>query len=408
MSDLQSAENVDASSVGLSRDERRIRAAQDVLRTAIRDLYLGHFNADIPTGSLSINLSLRVDPADNWRLEFNPPLTEQLMPQLADREAVRDVFLAGHVYCFRCGSCNCEHAMPPSPLHVFCGYDAAGRPEWKEFAQVLIDERDERVDQLFVRPPRLVARFQFGRALKGRQLSAFGKASLSYSILAQVVAGYFDHENGRLAITLQIVEGRNRAGELTLRLNPIGHALDGNVLLEWLSAENSAGLFRAIQIAEQELGKIEAAVIAARASGDQPRANQWMGRIPGVARGLVEALERGGRQGERRTRHVEERRRDQRPVHKAMDDAAAAKSDACFFDEKAKTFVVVGDRGRTHAFNADGKHVTSFIMKPSAVAFRVRTERWRPVQSVEWDEIRRVLHYRTAALEKESTHHEQQ
>ncbi len=359
------------------RDERRVRAAQDVLRTTIRDLYLGHFGAATTGGAMDVQLSLRVNPADNWALEFSPPLLEQLLPQLADREAARDVFNLGHVFCFRCTSSSCDHGRPPDGLHVFKGYDATGRPEWQEFSQTLIDVKDERVDQLYDRPPRLVALFQYGRELKGKQLATFGKASLSYSVLGQVVAGYFELNGERLALSLQIVEGRDREGRMTLKLNPVGYALDGAFLIEWLSLDKSAILFRAMQIAERELDRIEKDVRQARAAGEQDRANRALGRIPGVGRRLAEALSRGGRQEERRTRHAETRRKEQRPVHKALEDAKAAKPEHFYFDLKADTFVVVGEKGRVHAFNEEGKHVTSFMMKPATVAFRVRTERWR-------------------------------
>jgi len=50
-----------------------------------------------------------------------------------------------------------------------------------------------------------------------------------------------------------------------------------------------------------------------------------------------------------------------------------------FCDEKAGTMIVCGPQGRAHAFAPDGRHVTSFILRPGAVAFRLRTQRWRPV-----------------------------
>lgn len=379
-----------------SRDERRIRAAQDVLRTTIRDIYFSHFGVvSNPSSPVSLHLSVRIDASFDWKTEFDPPLHGQIASQFAHFEAARDVFSAGHVYCFRCASSACDHSVPPTSLHVFSGFDATGRPEWKEFTQVLLDEKDERVDQLYLKPPRLLAAYQAGKALKGRQLAAFGKASLSYSVLGQVVAGYLRNGEQRTAVTLQVVEGRTRDGDLQLRLNPISSAVDGGFLVEWLSSEQSASLFRAIQIAERELHRVEELARAARQAHDQERANQMMGRIPAIMRRLGENIERGGRQGERRTFHAESRRQEQRPVHKALDDARAASLASCYYDEKSKTFIVVGDRGRTHAFSRNGRHVTSFTTKPSAIAMRLRTRRWRPAEISEWDEVRRSIGSRT-------------
>jgi len=395
MSDVEAATGGGIKTGGPSRDERRVRAALDVLRTAIRDQYLAQFgNQETLPASLSIHLNLNVRPREQWGVDFAPSFTEQLAPQLADAEASREVFAVGHVYCFRCESCFCEHSTPQQPLQVFRGYDATGRPEWFEFNQALIDDKVERIEILFDPSPSVVAHFQPGRQLKGRQLSAFGKASLSYSILGQVIAGYFDVRGERAAISLQVVEGRGRNGHVRLRLNPIVHSIDDSTFVEWLSAGKNALLFRAIQIAERKIDQVEQKVIIARSKKDQETANHLMGRVPAILRRLGETIERGGRQAQRRTHHVEVRREDQRPVHKAFEDAACATADQCFYDEKAKTFVVVADRGRAHAFNASGRHVTSFVLKPSAVAFRVRTERWRPATAGEWAEVRPAIHPR--------------
>lgn len=386
-----------------ARDERRVRAAQDVLRTAIRDLYLAQYaSADALPAELSLALTLRITPREGWALTFDPPLSNQVLPQLADAEAAREVFAVGRVYCYRCESCRCEHAAPPQPLCVFRGYDAAGRPEWHELAQALIDDKVERVEGLYLPRPQVVAHVQPGRQLKGRQLTAFGKASLRYSVLAQVIAGYFEVKGNRTALTLQVVEGRDRAGQLRLRLNPVMVGADEAFLMEWLAEGRNSAVFRAIQIIERELATLEQRVIAARSRRDQDEGNRLMGRIPSIMRRLAEIIERGDRQGQRRTRHVEERREEQRPVHKAMDDAGRADASRCYFDEKAKTYVIVGDRGRAHAFNAAGRHVTSFVIKPSAIGFRVRTERWRPVAAGEWAEIRPNLHPRPRTEESPS------
>jgi hypothetical protein len=371
-----------------------------VLRTAIRDQYLAQFGAqETLPASLSIHLQMTVRPRENWSLDFTPAFHEQVSPQLSDAEAAREVFTVGRVYCFRCESSLCEHGAPQHPLHVFRGYDATGRPEWHELTQALIDDKVERVDLLFAPKPKIVAHFQPGRQLKGRQLSAFGKSSLSYSVLGQVIAGYIDLRGERAAVTLQLIEGRSRDGRLRLRLNPIACSVDEHFLMEWLTSGTQSGLLRALQLAERDVHQLEQQVIAARERRDQEAANQRMGRVPAILRRLAETIERGGRQEQRRTRHVEARREEQRPVHKAIEDATRATADQCFYDAKARTFVVVGDRGRAHAFSAAGRHVTSFVVKPSAVAFRVRTERWRPVTASEWADVRPALQPRVTAEE---------
>jgi len=75
-------------------------------------------------------------------------------------------------------------AQPAAGPHdVFSGYNSFGIPEWQEFVQALVDARDPRVDQLYADPPALLALVQTGRELRNRQLSSFGRASKTYSIL---------------------------------------------------------------------------------------------------------------------------------------------------------------------------------------------------------------------------------
>jgi hypothetical protein len=107
-----------------------------------------------------------------------------------------------------------------------------------------------------------------------------------------------------------------------------------------------------------------------------------MGQVPGVLHDLARTLDRGARQGERRTRHVEERR-GERPVSSATDDARDVRRENLFYDEKRETYVVRGPQHRAHAFTADGRHVTSFVLSPGGAEFRVRTGRWRPAEEAE-------------------------
>jgi len=62
-----------------------------------------------------------------------------------------------------------------------------------------------------------------------------------------------------------------------------------------------------------------------------------------------------------------------------------------FFDEKRRTFVVCGRQGRAHAFTAEGRHVTSFVLPAGGAEFRVRTNRWRPIRPEEFAPFRAAL-----------------
>ena len=380
-----------------TRWERRSRAAADALRTLIRDLYIDRFGeAPSTLKELPLTLKLRANPAEGWQLSFDPSLADQLVPQVEDAQAGVDVFRKGHVHCFRCMSSACEHSVPGTPLCVFAGYDSTGRPVWHEFAQTLIALKDDRIDQLYSRSPRVLTVLQPGRELRGDQLASFGRASKSYSILGQVIAGYFPWKNGsecagRLAVTMQIVEGRAKDGSFSLNLNVIARTGEGQDLDEALASGWEPKLYRAKALALREVESLEDRVRSARAAGNAERARDELRRVPSILRRLSDGLERGERQAQRRTRHAEVRRDLQRPVNKAFEEATAAKDEQIFYDEKTNTVVVCGEKGRAHVFNPEGKHVTSFVLKPDGAAFRLRTNRWRNAADEERTALRAAL-----------------
>ena len=375
------------------RHARRARAALDALRTLVRDLYADRYGvapASLPP--LELNLRFTADPARNWELSFDPGVAEQLGPQFDDAQAALDVYQRGRVYCFRCETAACTHARPENQLCVFAGYDATGRPGWSELAQALVVAREPRVDQLFAERPRVVAALQLGSALRGDQLAAFGRSSKTYAVLAQVVAGYFPAlpdagadpaQPGRVAITAQVVEARGPGGRVRLHLNVLAGLPDEAGVEEWLAAGWEPGLGRAVAVARRVVEAMERQLEALRAAGRMEDARAVLQRVPLVLRRFAENVERGDRQGQRRTRHAEERRQERRPVHKALDDARAVTAERLFYDERAQTFMVSGGKHRTHAFNRAGRHVTSFVLPPAALAQRMRSRRWRPVTAEE-------------------------
>lgn len=377
----------------LSRFERRERAAADALRTLLRDVYL-YTGGNTPAEQLKpfdLELRLRAEPGNAWALAFDPSLAEQMRDRLADAQALCDVAREGHVFCFRCERADCEHAAPPSTVSVFRGYEANGLPMWSDWPQALIDFRDERVDALYAPRPAVLARMLYGRDIRDRQLPSFGRSSKTYAVLGQVMAGYFAAGDEHVAVTLQAVETRNARGRPQLMLNTIARLPNGLTIEEWLADEQQGALARARAVANRALSQLSgdlAEAAAQRRLADRPRLFR---RVPGILHVLAESLERGGRQGQRRTRHVEQRRREHRPVHKALDDASRAGDDAFFLDERRKTYAVCGPQGRAHVFNAEGRHVTSLTLPPDGIETRLRTGRWRRLADEELERVRRAL-----------------
>lgn len=384
----------------LSRAERRERALCDAMRTFIRDLHFHRHGATDAGGApLPLTLKFSVAPNEGWDVQFTPPLVEQVAAQMDDAMAEYGAFEQGRVHCFRCGHASCEHSTPPDALHVFRGYAQTGVPEWTELAQLLIDLKDERVDLLFSKPPAVLATMQLGRELRKQQFSFFGKSSKTYSILGQVVAGYLklparaagECGTDRLALTLQAVETRGPRGSMRLKLNAIAGGLSADTLSELLATSWQAGAGRVITTASNALEELAHRVDAARESAQPTTVRKHLRRVPAVLSRMARSFEQSYRQGRRRTHHAQHRRTQERPVHKALDDAGSAGDDALFYDEKHETWVARGKQGRVHAFNREGRHVTSFFMQPGGAEFRVRTNRWRRLNEDEAAAFRKRL-----------------
>jgi len=368
----------DPTSRAKQRNDARTRALANALRALIRDTYQDRFGSAEGAEPFPLELAFTVDPDDGWSLHFDPPLLDQLTPQLDHHEAAQGAYRDGHAYCFRCQDPACLHSRPGSTLEVFSGYDQTGCPQWTELAQFLLDQKDDRVDRLFDPAAPLITRQIRGKDLRARQLAPFGRSSKTFSLLGQVVTGYISfidkasRERERLAITYQAVEARDASGRIALRLNRIC-ALPDDLELAELAEGRFDYVLRAEATARDALEQL--AWKLANRSADVPL-GKIMGRVPEVLRKLCRDLDHGQRQSGRQTRHARERRQIRRPVDMAMADLRRVKPAQMYEDLKTRAVVICARKGRCHVFNPDGKHVTSFVVQPGDVASRVRKNRW--------------------------------
>ncbi len=382
----------------ISKRLRREKAVSDAMRTMVRDLFTERFGHIVPKKQdFNLVLRLRVTLQPDWTVEFTPDLSSQILDQMDDMEAQFEVYQEGRVFCFRCNTSACEHSAPPDALHVFHQYDHMGTPQWKELPQIFLECRDERVGLLFEKPPKLIALSQLGHEVKEQQSGLYGRASKTYSVLAQIVAGYVPIPRGakqephRLAMTFQAVEIRDARGHMRINLNVVAKPPDGVGLDHILNQDWAEWIERAIGTARRDLKQVEQLAHNARREGREDDYKSAMRRIPHILERLALSLERGYKQSTRRSRHAQDRRKMQRPVHKAWEDLKSARLQNLYHDEIKHTIIVCGENGRTHVFNREARHVTSFMIKPGAADFRVRTNRWRPLQQEEFDELRTVI-----------------
>jgi hypothetical protein len=369
----------------LSAEARRIEGE---IADLARRLHRKTFGAAPFPEKLPVPLELTIPSPALDDASASPALLSGLADALRRTSARADPLAAGRVFCYRCDGADCEHAAPPRPLSVFAGYSPTGQPQWSDFAQALLEAKHERVDELFssTAPLGLV---QPGRELKARLLSPFGKSSKTYDVLGQLVAGHFGGgEAPASALTVQAVESRSPLGATRLTLNRIGQEASA-----WLDERPGNAFALALQAARGRLAQIESDLAAGGVSA--ARRSELMRKIPGILQDLRRVLERSGRQSGRRTKHAVERRRENRPTHAAIQDAWAAADADLLADETRGTMIVLGPRGRAHAFTPEGRHVTSLILDREALSRRVARKRWRPATRAEIEALRTALPART-------------
>lgn len=360
---------------GRRRSAGLLRRLEEALADALRDAYgeaCGH--ADDRQVEVPIELRAVIRSGKRWQVAADPPLAEQVRRAAEEAGARELVLRPGQVYCFRCETSLCTHSSPPSPGRIFGGYSPTGVPQWPELTEILIAARHPRIDAVYDPEVRVLAAiFSDAEALTYRQLAVFGRRSKTYDILAQVAFGFLrfpSPEGGRdqekVAMTLQAVEVRCRSRRPRIVLNVLGRLPGGGEAVESLAGVYHMRVLDSIVAARRLLGRIAPAGKApARAEAEK------------ILKRTARALERIGRQSERRTGHAERRRVDRRPTAKALEDALAAQEDRLLWDEHRRTVVVLGSRGRVHVFSPGGRHITSLVLKKEEVEGRKRRERWQ-------------------------------
>lgn len=303
-------------------------------------------------------------------------------------------FQPGRVFCLRCQSALCEHSAPTSNRQVFTGYGGTGAPRFRDMGQWLLERRDPRVDLLYRDPPQLVATVSSGAEMTGELLPAFLQQESGYRLHGQVAVGWYPAPDpnglGRqpLGVSFQVISSRARGGRRRFGLNVIGTGPGGEPLEHLYDRTGEIPWSGSVRWAQTVLGSIEHQL--ERAPRTPPKAVDQ--RIEGLVNALARRLEKGWRGEERRTQHAKVRHREgDRPTRMALADFARATPEDLLFDTRRDTLVVVGDRGRAHVFNREGKLVTSIRYNPAVIEKRRQNGIWRPAAKEEVEGVRMRL-----------------
>lgn len=340
-----------------------------------------HPSAHLLNGLDTIELRLRLPTLDrgDWVAETSQETSQSIDDALGRILLHRSVFKIGRVYCLRCASPDCEHAVPTFSTEVFAGYSPSGVPRFQDLGQWLLQHQDPRVDHVYRTPPGLVAHLATGADLLRHLLPAFRDADSGYHIHGQVAVGWymFPTEYGvptPVALTFQIVSTRPKKGRQRFGLNLIGVGPDDEPLENLFDRIGEIPWLDASRWAQSILRDVERSA----SRRQPPKDEQIEKRLTGMLTGLARRLEHQRRARDRKTHHGQKRHRDRtRPTDMAFADLEHAKDENILVDTRRETLVVIGDRGRAHVFNLSGRLVTSIRYSPAAIDKRRQRGLWK-------------------------------
>lgn len=326
---------------------------------------------------------------DEWGLtgKFQSPVsihwhdamsTDDFANRFADslRKAAADAssLQAGRVYCYACRSSACEHSAPPATTAVFAGYEGNGKPAWMEFFNYLLSLDNERIDSLFAEQPMILSQIVGRKRLISQQLVAFGRNSMTYRVIGQIVSGYFRIRGCRFAVTAQVVE----LADHSLHLQTIVSSEVQSLLADDCVASDTVHgrVHDALKTAKAKIDLIGSLWGHGK---DKTQRQELVGRIFITLRHLANSLEQKGRQYHRRTMHAEERWKVNRPIHKASDDLQLANDHDFFRDTVTDSIVIIGKHGRSHVFSSSGKLITSMVLPANQRERRWKRKRYTPL-----------------------------
>ncbi|HEV7667214.1 MAG TPA: hypothetical protein VGS22_01740 [Thermoanaerobaculia bacterium] len=408
----------------------RLREALRLLAEEVEGRIARHPGGHLIAGrgdSLAVALRIPSDLRDGRLAPALRAADEALDDALGDLVRERSVFRPGRAFCLRCSSPDCAHSAAPDPRQVFAGYGPTGIPRFLDFGQLLLERRDPRVETLFRDVPGLVA-LTLGEADLCAALSApFQKRDDGFRLLGQVTAGWFRvrAETGvevPFAVAFQILSVRAKRGRRSLVLNVLGTAPGGGPLEALYDRLGNIPWLDAVRWAQTALASVERSLDvqpSARRPGaklgggpdNRPGAGNGSAgsvstralelaprRLQGILDGLAHRLEKDRRARDRRTQHAEIRRSEgDRPTGMALADLARAAAHEVLADVQRDTLVVLGEKGRAHVFNREGRHVTSIRYTQGALDKRRARGLWRPARA---DEIQSLLTaVKTAGME---------
>lgn len=260
-----------------SRTQRRTKAAEDALRSLIRDTLLDKFPAlKDSVDELPLTLALKVNCSESGELTFDPELREQVIAQAYSLLQNGDAFQYGRVYDFHEQSHQTPECIPPNATAVFSGYDPFGHPQWSQIDMLLAKKTSAKIFS--------------GKDLKTEQLQAYGKNDKAFNILGQLILGPLRvpkayqtlTESTEWALTLQVVETRDAQNHFGLQLNLLAGRLLPDELLSMLEDKGCRALADALATLYESVTRMEQKACEAWSNHDHKRLENILKKVPQI------------------------------------------------------------------------------------------------------------------------------
>ncbi len=387
-----------------SRQRGRKGQPRDLIAQALKLLHQAFRSEAIRRGQqlprkLEIDLSRHDAERPSWHRAADALLVSTIGPD----ESNIDPLDEGVLWCFQCKTDDCGHSRPKLPRQTFAGYTATGKPQWQGFLDLCLKFRPNGMDALFDPKPSVVVMALTDEQLSEERLPQFAHSEGTSRVLGQVVVGLLNphldgssnHEDKR-TLTIQILSIGNE-NDRRYRLNLIGFTSHEIADAAGKTKGGRSPAERLRRLISKTQARLHAAPqkLATLSGNDVQRRSIFIDKS---LKNLKREVSQIFSSQNRRTRHARVRHQsEQRPTRTVWDDSARVPLERVLFDNRHKTFVVIGKRNRAHIFSPDGLHVTSIRLHSGEIERKLKRQRWVQVTFEDYRSLMEKIQTRDAS-----------
>lgn len=289
----------------------------------------------------------------------------------------------GKLVCLQCQGQSCNHGLPTRSDDVFIRYTPNGKPLFQSFPDVVLREQPKLADKLFGSSSTLIT-YVISDPQAVDPLLPEVKQQAQRTLIGVLHIGFLRSEalstEERSALSVVMFEIGGRYELQVVGLNELSlariRALPDSDHLKMLETA-----FRSARRKIKRLMRQRRAHIA----------DQKMSPIA-ILNQLGAMMRRINARGQSRTRHAKKRHaQGNRPTGQAFRDARQVTPAHLLFDERRRTYVVLGRRSRAHLFTERGKHVTSIRLQQGELERKKNIGRWRATNAEDFDRFSSML-----------------